>query len=59
MLGCGVDVIYPKENTAIYEEIKSRGVLISEVPVGTRVDIISEAPDGEKLAPMRVVEAVA
>ena len=31
----GVDVIYPEENTALYEEIKARGVIISEMPPGT------------------------
>ncbi len=36
VLGGGVDVIYPRENAALYEEIKARGVLISEVPLGTK-----------------------
>ena len=31
----GADVIYPEENTALYEEIKARGVIISEMPPGT------------------------
>jgi DNA processing protein len=31
----GVDVIYPAENTDLYEEIRARGVLISEIAVGT------------------------
>ena len=31
----GIDVIYPEENTALYEEIRSRGVMISEIAVGT------------------------
>lgn len=31
----GVDVIYPQENTKLYEEIKERGLVISEMPVGT------------------------
>ncbi|MDA0239268.1 MAG: DNA-processing protein DprA [Proteobacteria bacterium] len=30
----GVDVIYPKENTALYEEIVRTGVIISEMPPG-------------------------
>ncbi len=31
----GVDVIYPEENTGLYEEIRARGVLISEIAAGT------------------------
>ena len=30
----GVDVIYPKENTALYEQICGRGVVVSEMPPG-------------------------
>lgn len=35
VLGCGVDVIYPKENKRLYEEISRRGALLSELPMGT------------------------
>ena len=35
-LGGGVDIIYPRENTQIYETIKEQGVLVSELPPGTR-----------------------
>ncbi|NNE89424.1 MAG: DNA-protecting protein DprA [Silicimonas sp.] len=31
----GVDVIYPKENTVLAQEIEEKGLLISEMPVGT------------------------
>ena len=31
----GVDVIYPEENTGLTEEIRARGVLISEIAAGT------------------------
>ena len=31
----GIDVVYPEENTALYEEIRARGVIISEIAVGT------------------------
>jgi DNA processing protein len=30
----GVDVIYPAENTALYDEIAGQGVLVSEMPPG-------------------------
>jgi DNA processing protein len=35
VLGCGIDVIYPKENKRIFEEIEKRGCIISEFPLGT------------------------
>jgi DNA processing protein len=35
VLGCGIDVIYPKENKKIFEEIEQRGAIISEFPMGT------------------------
>ncbi|MBQ8827670.1 MAG: DNA-processing protein DprA, partial [Clostridia bacterium] len=35
VLGCGADVIYPKENVGLYEMIKKRGCIISEFPPGT------------------------
>lgn len=35
MLAGGVDVIYPHENTALYEHIREQGLLLSETPPGT------------------------
>jgi DNA processing protein len=35
VLGCGVDVVYPKENKKLFEEIEKRGAIISEFPLGT------------------------
>jgi DNA processing protein len=35
ILGSGVDVVYPKENKKIYEQMLERGVIISEFPMGT------------------------
>jgi DNA processing protein len=34
-LAGGVDIIYPTENSDLYEEIEARGVMISEMPPGT------------------------
>jgi len=31
----GLDVIYPKENTALYDSIKAVGAVVSEMPLGT------------------------
>lgn len=35
VLGTGVDVPYPAENTALYHQIAEQGVIISEFPLGT------------------------
>jgi DNA processing protein len=35
VLGCGIDVVYPKENKKIFEEMAARGAIISEFPMGT------------------------
>jgi DNA processing protein len=35
VLGCGIDVVYPKENKKIFEQIEQRGAIISEFPMGT------------------------
>lgn len=32
VLGCGVDVCYPKENRFLYEQIKKQGCILSEYP---------------------------
>ena len=36
VLGCGIDVVYPAEHKNLYEEIKERGVLVSEFPLQMR-----------------------
>jgi DNA processing protein len=39
VLGCGIDVVYPRSNAALYEQvIESGGVILSEFPPGTRPD---------------------
>lgn len=35
VLGCGIDVVYPKENKKIFEEMEQRGAVVSEFPLGT------------------------
>lgn len=35
VLGGGIDVVYPRENAALYESIRERGVLVSETEPGT------------------------
>ncbi len=35
VLGCGVDVVYPKKNRGLFEDVAAAGVLISEYPPGT------------------------
>ncbi|MBQ9773173.1 MAG: DNA-processing protein DprA [Clostridia bacterium] len=36
VLGCGIDVIYPRHHKNLYYEIAKRGLLLSEYPPGTR-----------------------
>jgi len=35
VLGCGVDIVYPRENQSLFEEIVAKGAVISEFPLGT------------------------
>lgn len=35
VLGCGVDVCYPKENAGLKKEIEEKGLILSEYPPGT------------------------
>ncbi len=35
VMGGGADIIYPRENAALYSHIADQGVIISEMPVGT------------------------
>ena len=35
VLGCGVDVVYPRENAGLFEDVTRNGCLISEYPPGT------------------------
>ena len=35
VLGCGPDVIFPKSNAALYDQMEAAGCLISEFPPGT------------------------
>lgn len=35
VLGCGVDVVFPKENEQLYEDVISAGAIISEYPPGS------------------------
>ncbi len=35
VLGCGIDVVYPPENSELQERVAKHGTLISEFPLGT------------------------
>lgn len=36
VLGCGLDIVYPKENLDLYRAIVKNGIIISEYPLGTK-----------------------
>jgi DNA processing protein len=36
VLGCGVDVVYPTENALLYQLLKEKGGILSEMPPGTQ-----------------------
>lgn len=36
VLGCGVDVVYPAENRALYADVAAQGCLLSEYPPGVK-----------------------
>ncbi len=36
VLGCGIDVLYPKEHEHLYAAIADQGVILTELPPGTR-----------------------
>ncbi len=35
VLGCGIDIVYPKENQALFERISENGAIISEFAIST------------------------
>jgi DNA processing protein len=35
VLGCGLDVIYPKENRKLFAEVEAHGAILTEFPMGT------------------------
>lgn len=36
VLGCGIDVVYPRQNQPLYRQISTSGLLLSEYPLGTQ-----------------------
>lgn len=38
VLGCGIDIVYPPENLALYRQIEEQGAILSEFPFGRRAD---------------------
>ena len=38
VLGCGIDIVYPPENLALYRRITETGAVLSEFPFGRKAD---------------------
>lgn len=38
VLGCGLDVVYPRNNRSLYDRIRKEGLLVTEYPLGTKPD---------------------
>jgi DNA processing protein len=38
VLGCGIDVVYPAENRAMYTRLPDHGAIVTEYPLGTKPD---------------------
>lgn len=36
VVGCGLDIIYPKGNTKLWKELEEKALIISEYPLGTK-----------------------
>jgi DNA processing protein len=41
VLGCGVDVVYPKENKSLYNKIIEKGAILSEFDIGVGPDKVN------------------
>jgi len=38
VMGCGIDIVYPPENLALYRKIEEQGAIVSEFSFGRRAD---------------------
>jgi len=38
VLGSGLDVVYPSQNRQLYDQLRNKGLLLSEYPLGTKPD---------------------
>lgn len=38
VLGCGIDIVYPRQNRSLYDRIRKCGLIVSEYVIGTKPD---------------------
>jgi DNA processing protein len=50
VLGTGIDVIYPRQNTALYHRIAEQGLILSDYPPGTRPEAHNFPPRNRIIA---------
>jgi DNA processing protein len=50
VLGTGIDVIYPRQNTDLYHRIAAEGLILSDYPPGTRPDAHNFPPRNRIIA---------
>ena len=41
VLGCGPDIVYPRKARSLYDQIREKGLLLSEYPLGTPISTLT------------------
>ena len=38
LMGCGLDIVYPREHAGLFQQVQQQGAVVSEYPLGVRPD---------------------